>query len=154
VIACYNPIIAEAIEAALKKRKITAAKVDFEKFDPSKLQSSKVGILSIQEFAKVFKKIEADNNLGIVQGQMSQIYDALIFAEIHWKVDITRQIEKLLYQKQGEDAAMKNIYYVSSKNTVDEYLYEMLYQQDFSLFEALEVEKVAAIRVAKGDPRS
>lgn len=76
-------------------------------------------------------------------------FEALIFAELHWKKDIVRMIEELVIPDKSmsnshnelDDTFVKpsicvrNVYYIKCKNTVDEYISRLLYRGDQTLWE-------------------
>lgn len=61
---------------------------------------------------------------------MSGVFEAILFAELHWKLDVMRSIEKMILGLSGDDnqqTNLRNIYFMKCADTVDEFLASLLY---------------------------
>ena len=79
---------------------------------------------------------------------MAKIFEGVLFAELHWKIDVIREIEKLIlfrqpdYQDREQEGStephIRNFYYLKCTSTVDEFLLSLLYVQDKHLWKQIE----------------
>lgn len=71
---------------------------------------------------------------------MHEIFEGVIFAELHWKIDVIRSIERLVlkyppdYRDREQEGALephvRNFFYLKCSSTIDEFLLSLLYVQD------------------------
>jgi hypothetical protein len=76
------------------------------------------------------------------------MFEAVLFAELHWKIDVVRQIERLVlkthpdyFNREREGTSepyIKNFFYLKCTSTVDEFLLSLLYFQDKHLWRQIE----------------
>ncbi|KEJ83063.1 SNF2 family N-terminal domain containing protein [Oxytricha trifallax] len=117
-----------------------------------------VGILSYQKFIKGFKKIQRQDQYEKFKIQCQKHFEAVLFAEYHWKIDVIKQIEQIITPKNtllniGKNNSqdknvepalrLRNSYFIKSRGTVDEYLSRLLYHQDLELWKQIENQEVA-----------
>jgi len=79
---------------------------------------------------------------------LMQKFEAIMFGELHWKIDIIREIEKLIlnpskaedhFADSGEDQHfIRNFFYLKCTGSIDEILANLLYTQSDRLWRKLE----------------
>lgn len=107
-----------------------------------------VGILNYAEFTSNFKVIKQTKAYDDLSRRMNKMFESVVFAELHWKIDAVRQLERLVLKTQPDyfnreregtsEPHIRNFYYVKCTSTVDEFLISLLYFQDKHLWKQIE----------------
>ena len=96
-----------------------------------------IGILNYSEFASNFKLVKQSNIFAKLNNLLPQVFEGVFFAELHWKIDVMHQVERLVTKllpdthdmdREGiNEPFLRNFFFLKCASTVDEFLMSMLY---------------------------
>ena len=82
---------------------------------------------------------------------LSKSFEGVIFGELHWKIDVMKQIEQLVLASTelnnepetsealtSSEHFIRNFYYLKCSATMDEFLLSLLYSQNTKLWKSIE----------------